>query len=142
MDKQELPALADRCEQATGPDRELDAAIYIAAVFPYWRLQVDCEPFPEEVQAGRIQDPESFGWRESPRYTTSLDAAMMLVPDGWDWNCGFSNHVPHQAGVWRPIGQRDKGYFEGHSDHFRALALCAASLRARTAQLKDSPNAG
>jgi hypothetical protein len=62
-DRATLIALAERCEQAAGPDRELDFAI----------------------AAG-------VGWPDSPnlhqharRYTESLDAAVTLVPQGCGW---------------------------------------------------------
>ncbi len=65
-----LLALAERVEAATGPDRELDGAIYIAAFIPAER-------------AGRIdQNGGIVGWwprdgayvgaREVPAYTASL----------------------------------------------------------------------
>jgi len=81
-----LQALLERVEAASGPDREIDALIYIALEYPDWRLQVSNDLFPEQVQVGRIQEPEGtrsvflgFGWRESPKFTVSLDAAVGLV---------------------------------------------------------------
>lgn len=99
-----LDALIARVEGATEADREIDALIFIALEFPEWRLQVSCELFPEQVMVGRIQEPEGarsvnrgFGWRESPRYTASLDAALDLVKAklpgyGWSIYCAESRY--------------------------------------------------
>lgn len=99
-----LLALAERCEQAAGPDRELDFAI----------------------AAG-------VGWPDSPnlhqharRYTESLDAAVTLVPEGWRWfvdSVGFA-HVYKDSIV---------GASDIKAGAKPALALCAAALRARAA---------
>jgi membrane protein involved in colicin uptake len=68
-------------------------------------------------------------YREVPPYTTSIDAAMTLVPDGMILrNYTASRFVPHTCEVavdWA------HGGFIGHSDHSLPLALCAAALRAR-----------
>lgn len=46
--------------------------------------QTNCDLFPDEVRPGRIQDPDRCGWRESPRFTASLDVAMTLPsPSPW-----------------------------------------------------------
>ena len=105
-----LLALADRCEQAAGPDREMDFAI----------------------AAG-------VGWPDSPnlhqharRYTESLDAAVMLVPEGHEWLrkneiCMTVYRVPDNLKEWaRHIDARGAT---------PALALCAAALRARAAMI-------
>jgi hypothetical protein len=73
--------------------------VYIATSFPTWRLQTDCEPFPDAVEVGRIQGGDSFSWRESPAFTASLDAAMTLVPEGAIWEVGHKFH-------YRNIAQR------------------------------------
>ena len=57
-----LLQLAERCENATGPDRELDCDIHAKLVGAPHRHQI----------------PSTW-----PLYTASLDAAMQLVPEGW-----------------------------------------------------------
>src|SRR5690348_8789107 len=67
--QEQLLALAERCEKAAGPDRDLDEAI--ALIFG-WRL----------VAKGWVRDPGGNSKDELPRFTASLDAAMTLVPAG------------------------------------------------------------
>jgi hypothetical protein len=102
-----LIALAERCEQAAGPDRELDFAI----------------------AAG-------VGWPDSPnlqqnarRYTESLDAAITLVPEGWTWGRFHSGVVECMT----LNGPGNSILFERGEGNSSALALCAAALRARAA---------
>ena len=105
-----LLALAERCEQAAGPDRELDFAI----------------------AAG-------LGWPDSPnlhqharRYTESLDAAITLVPEGCDWHVQANPSVGAcWASVGGPIKQRISS--DVRKAATPALALCAGALRARAA---------
>ncbi len=113
-----LQALADRCKQATGPDRELDARIYILvtggsaadADYAATAPEVTCMP---------------------PLYTASLDAALTLVPDGWAVELvqalsGSPWHAKLRGGsALVPI--------IGAAAAAPALALCAAALRARAA---------
>jgi hypothetical protein len=96
--------LAERCENATGPDRRLDNDIRLAT-----------------------NNGCAFG--DDPPYTASLDAAMTLVPEG----C--------QATIVRRKDGHGAAYFDrewlaGSCDSAAtpALALCAAALRARSAQ--------
>ena len=115
-----LMDLADRCEKATGPDRELDARIYIltaggsAADADYAATDPDvtCKP---------------------PRFTASLDAALTLVPECADWllrsRCsnfqnGFYAHI--MQGDVNRAGRTLGECFAATP----ALALCAAALRA------------
>lgn len=121
----DLLELAERCEKATGPDRELDALIFIVAEWPTWKLQTACEPFPEQVQPGRIQGPDSIGWRQAPAYTASLDAAMKLVPEGKVWTVRFD---PRLSGA--SVMGAD-GFDQTHTlAATPALVLCAVALRA------------
>lgn len=60
-------------------------------------------------------------------YTTSLDAALTLVPVGWKWQV---NSVG-VASVW-PLKQSHCALSGEHFADNPALALCIAALRART----------
>jgi hypothetical protein len=106
-DRTTLLALAERCEQAAGPDRELDFAIAAGA-----------------------------GWPDSPnlhqharRYTESLDAAVTLVPDGWDF-CISKGWAEEAIVSLAPAGMATEVVASATTP---APALCAAALRARAA---------
>lgn len=106
-----LQDLIKRIEAADGPDRELDAEI-----------AVQVKPWREMCNLGV----------EIPPYTSSIDAAMTLVPDGWiikEYTA--SRFVPHTFVVSEGVGI---GGVVGYSDHSMVLALCAAALRAREYQ--------
>ena len=118
-----LLELAERCEAATGADRDLDAAIFacIAEGLGWMR---------HSSQACRV-------W--ASHYTETLDAAIKLVPEGWGWQVSDGGN----AGVWSngPVdaqlvhGMRFPGVLAQADGKAAtpALALTAASLRARHA---------
>lgn len=102
--------LAERCERAAGPDREIDMEIYrsldhaIEQSWPHWNKE----------QQDMV----------TPEYTASLDAALTLVPP-WSWRVG--NLASGRA--FADLGtQKSLQCIEGATP---ALALCAAALRAR-----------
>jgi hypothetical protein len=103
-----LLALAERCEQAAGPDAGLDLAI--------WTTLLDTPGF---------QPPSP--WRTD--YTASIDAAVTLVPEGCGYQIisGFDEDGLTHASVYVP--EIDNG--ERGDSATAALALCAAALRAR-----------
>ena len=82
----------------------------------------------------------------APHYTTSLDAAVSLVPKGWGWSVGDIHGTCESAGIGRPwaeIWKRGARPVRLPGMHrttdgrclinaaVPALALCIASLRAR-----------
>lgn len=107
---EKLRALATRCEQATGPDRELDAQIReVAGVHPRFVY--------------------------ARRYTASLDAAMTLCsqPPSFDID---HDHMT-QGGKWNCLVGDDEGFVpNGRAEAATpALALTAAALRARASEV-------
>jgi hypothetical protein len=99
--------LAERVEQATGPDRDLDRDI-AAVILSYDRADTLL-----------------------PLYTASLDAAMTLVPEGWEEI--RQEQVRMTDGTvrcWASVGSVDAAMTKRCATP--ALALCAAALRART----------
>jgi len=119
-------ALAERVEGAAGPDVQLDADIR------------DCLDLPNDYAA----DWRGWGFgpnatpTERPKafpYTSSLDAAMTLVPEGWKALMDFRAspgvvdlyHPDYDPNDWLllPVVQGAAAT--------PALALTAASLRAR-----------
>jgi hypothetical protein len=113
-----LLALAERCEQATGPDKELD-------------FTIDGFMLKHGPETDRIRNP-----RYVLPYTASLDAAVTLVPEGCDWHCQSN---PSVNACWASVSPMkfDSKLQEWGSGMRRAsttaLALCAAALRARAA---------
>ena len=107
--------LAERCEKATGPDRELDAMIHAR------------------------DGLEGVGyWSDAPAFTASLDSALTLVPESDDtravfWRLGNDgeggNPGDFKAEVLVASTYTAKT-FSGLADT-APLALCAAALRAR-----------
>lgn len=124
--------LADRIEQADGPSRELDVEIFLTVLGDGWRVQTDCALFPEQVQTGRVQEVSGCGWRNSPAYTSSIDAALTLVPAGWFWSITMRGE---KRGEFHACCVR-QGPLVWHEGITPALALCAAALRALT---EDKP---
>lgn len=110
-----LLSLAERVEAASGADRELDGAIHI-------------------VLYGEPGDKIdwSFAALVSP-YTASLDAAMSLVPEGYDLTIdrrqGYS-----EAAVYADWNMRADGQAKATTP---ALALLAAALRAHAPQSQE-----
>lgn len=134
----ELLALAAKVEALTGPDRLVDAEI--GACLQRSRLIAGGRSGEgiavDEINPGHIQDTARGWW--APKYTASLAAAMMLVPEGWRW---------WKAGDSRTGGSRmvvtdtiEDGRFSvlgecpcADTVDRNASALTAAALRARAA---------
>lgn len=133
MTRAELLALADRAEWAEGADRELDAEIAVAVYGGeiVWKTaNYIMDPYP----ARRYPSAAHVGGYcngHIPAFTTSLDAALSLVPEGWGWQMRRSHHgkravcyLWNGCGVWSPTVVAATP----------ALALVAAALRARAAE--------
>ena len=118
---QALSALLAKLEAATGPSRELDAAIALAVG---WRERDGMLGWEWVAPEGRM--------RGLPHFTKSLDAAMTLVPP--DWYAIISSRG--RADLRHP----DEPYRRETSDGATAiLALCRAAVRARLAGQKEHP---
>jgi hypothetical protein len=104
-------ALAERCEQAAGPDAGLDLAI--------WKALSEMPGFKHPSPIWRFD------------VTGSLDAAVTLVPEGWTW-ARFNSGAVECMTLNGPGGSI---LFERGQGTSTALALCAAALRARAAML-------
>ena len=123
----ELLKLAERCEQATGPDRELDCVISRALI----EVPEGCKAVHSDLtsQAGVIVDRVGriYGTVYYQPFTASVDAALALVPDGFEWRAQWSE-LPDRtwAGIAGVQGINTTAATP-------ALALCAAALRAQEA---------
>lgn len=134
--RDELLALAERCEAATGPDRNLDEAIARSVNWcppkvnaASWEAHRDAKP--------NYWFTDSFGM---PAYTASLDAAMTLVANENTWSVTTCGHegLPRAC-----VTLCAEDYAVDHvADAVTpALALTAACLRAR-ADMEATPNDG
>jgi hypothetical protein len=83
--KSELVELAERCEAAAGPDRELDCAILVAIDWRYDDWEEGERTAKEMAEkhglawlVSRSVEGYNSTWRHLPRLAASLDAAMTL----------------------------------------------------------------
>ena len=104
-DPHDLSALLTALEAATEGSRELDERI---ALYVGWAVQPD-----GQAQAGM------------PAYSTSLDAALTLVPDAETVRVWLTIGAP---GAWASIDPSVP-----HKAATPALAMCCAALRTRSA---------
>jgi hypothetical protein len=124
-----LLQLAERCEKATGPDRELDAEIAEAVGAKHGRETGWCNS----------ENGDYYVIDEcAASYTASLDAAMTLVPEGWETsiyiggeNANVQMETPAMRDEWFDEGG---GPIDGTAPT-PALVLCAAALRAQNEQV-------
>ena len=102
----DLLDLADRCEKAAGPDRQIDVDILF-----------------EVVWEGQGHEPP-----QTP-FTASIDAALTLVPEGWSkrqyGTDGFSDSPCYATLTYDALR-----FARAKTE---PLAICAAALRARAA---------
>lgn len=133
--KDQLLDLAQRCENATQPDAELNAEIQVRVfekpdyVFPNEVL--NRRPADWQEAASRFRHDGMGGSPLYPDYTFSIDAAMKLVPEGWRCHT-ISQPRPDEhvsAGLVGPPFMSAQGFGKTWP-----LAVCAAALRARAAQ--------
>ncbi len=139
-----LLELAEWCEAAEGPDRELDAQIWLACVpgstrseLRYWHAAIGKECVIDETRQadGRLI--------VVPAYSASIDAAMTLVPEGWF--CMVANGYDKKG---KPCLVKSTAFIcpldniagaEPVNATTPALALTAACLRARATENTDAP---
>lgn len=144
FDRGELLKLAERCEAATGPDCKLDAEIALRCqslpyVIPDGQIGLkeivqDCDGTLRILWAAvppLLTGYASFNFDPLP-VTASLDAAMALVPEGWDW----LRDAYDEMRVC-PVALYGRTDYASHDvtgkNEAPTLALCAAALRARAA---------
>ncbi len=116
----DLISLAERCEQAKGPDRDIDC--WIENTLGLAKFERDPRVGFGDADYNRIE-PKPF--------TASLDAAMSLVPKGLRWcvdTCGGDKVYSFVEDIYDFSAETDCHKANALSP---ALALCAAALRAR-----------
>lgn len=133
-----LFVLSDRCEAATEPDRELDQQL--AKVAGWVEIQHNHPSVQSCVEPNGIRHPHGLvSW--APHYTSSVDAAMLLIPEGFCSICAFNPNLPRHKSRCDisngPMDGQSRIWYEGASSATPALAMCAAALRARGSIMKD-----
>ena len=106
-----MKELIERIEAASEGSRELDEAI---------SAKVAGVRFQSVSTAGGGLRQFGYGL-STPDYTTSIDAALTLVPE----SCGWAVYEHGSA----QVGRNTKQYFGDANTP--ALAICAAALKAR-----------
>lgn len=131
----ELIDLASRVEGLTGPDRELEEVVYAAlGNCNHKRTQryvCQSDSGFTCLDCGK----DTYGADRAPRYTASLDAAMSLVPEGWEWAAGTGRREHMTENGRKPWAWCANGTGFALPLDFSlaatpALALTAACLRA------------
>ncbi len=123
----ELIAQLDASTEGSG---ELDLAIEIATgrcdptcfIYKYKSHWLEPHDFCSIV----VYKPRS---QELPRYTTSLDAALTLVPEGWCWAAGSGDGEDPWAHLSPPEDEQGES-IDLHAKT-AAIALCVAALMVR-----------
>ena len=119
----DLLELAEQVATADGPDRELDAEIALALGIV--REREGNQFYGHRDHSVMVMERGYYDHvgsaPELPAYTASIDAALTLVPEGYEWI----------------IGQTRSGLIvHGHMrfGNSLALSLCASALLARTSK--------
>ena len=98
-DRATLQALLNRVLEGEGPDRELDSDI-TRMLLPH---DADAVTRSRYGWSYSVFGPDGWDdeWLENKSYTTSLDAALTLVPEGYWWQIanGKRRHYDLQAGA-------------------------------------------
>lgn len=141
MNAQALIALAERCEAATGPDRELEISIW-ELVAPrtfqrhFWDLKAS------QSKGDPDADAKARSRMRPPAFTASLDAAMTLID--WaslkEWGYRFTLEQDDFSDAWNArIDQLcDGGDTIIATAATRELATTALALKARADS--ETPN--
>lgn len=114
MSAHKLTRWIGRLEQLEGPDRDLDAHIHY-----------------EVHQGPPVFDANCRVMDHVPAYTASIDAALLLVPNGLNYVLrSLQGNAEARVGGWKD----EFRIKEGHHP-LPAIALCLAALRARRTQI-------
>lgn len=135
MNKQDLIALAERVEKAEHGSLELNAAIFRVLkpeyAGPEWQLYGGGFRHKNDSSDARCLPPPEA---TPAYYTSSLDAAMTLVPAGWDGALYLATDSHGPCVQLETPAMREGFFMEYEGAQGKAatlpLALTAAALRA------------
>ena len=116
-----MKELIERLEKAEAGSRELDFAIGRALR----GLSGDYETWWTFHGTIRFKDGSEECADDFPYYTTNLQDALTLVPEGWSWKA-FGDNIEGSMEYGASVN------YEPVVSATPALALCIACLRART----------
>jgi hypothetical protein len=138
-----MKELIERLEKATGPDRGIDCLITAALFDPLVMTNpgnhkgegVERKPLSAVIADGFPVSADLASIVGSPAYTASIDAALSLLEDGWEYSIstlyGLADvELPLNDTTVNPIHVR-------RLDGNVTLALVEAALRAREAMKPD-----
>ncbi len=134
-----LVALAEQCETTMMPDREIDRMIWIATDpqgYSIWESGQRAMLNRDWDEPRRQVTLQARAKIAAEAFTGSLDAAMTLVPEGWNWLAQSNRKkfgLKPSAQCWPDGEDRRTKTSEASTP---ALALCAAALRAKAANHK------
>jgi hypothetical protein len=129
-DSPNLKGLIERCEQATGPDRELDWSLAHLVGHPSFEgASVAMWP---PFRAGSVAD------KNVPRYTASIDAAVALMERllpglfcyEFGWQASALTEVSHDAQLHFTNGEPPMIETSMADAHTLPLAIILATLKA------------
>jgi len=72
-----------------------------------------------------------------PHFTTSLDAALTLVPDGYRWMVGIMDKAGEYFCACQPDELTDAGFDGTANCPTPALALCVAALKSAALKARE-----
>ena len=131
----DLSPLIAKLEAATEGSRELDAEIWLFVTPGATRKQSSYIHKATQIRCFIDETRQADGHLIIvPHYTTSIDAALTLVPKSTLWAVGQMEDGPFCRLV---ILNKDGSYLDGAIESggsTPALALCVAALKAREAQ--------
>jgi hypothetical protein len=116
--------LITRLKAVPEGSRELDAEIAEAVIWLPGRAK-----HLQEAGRGLYETAQGL----CARFTTSLDAALTLVPEGWEASIVVEADGSGSARVWERLGDTSSSRTQIYEAAGPALALCIAALKARAA---------
>ena len=124
--------LTEKLEAATGPDRELDAHIWChlhgkkyKGHWPAYNSDATQVEYTEPPKRTRLVTMGIASRPHAERFTGSIDAAMTLVEDDWEWK--LDNDT---SGECAPFKFEMGLHIYGEAPT-PALAICIAAIKAK-----------
>jgi len=133
----EIAALIEKLEAATGPDRALDRRIFLLTRVgwderSYYHF---CGMLPKDSSNTSENNKFEFARRHAPHFTASIDTALTLVPQeqSSNYEVCLEQHKRRTRTYWDvTIGHMYHDAFHGQHAN-PAIALVIAALKARAA---------